>query len=896
MKKFLKITGITVLVILAIIAVLPFAFKGKIADIVKTEINKNLDAKVDFGSFGLNFFKSFPNATVSLDNLTVAGVDEFAADTLFAAKSLSATINLSSLFGNSGYEITKIAADRAQIYAHILENGKVNWDIAKSDDSEQSDTTADAQNFKLVLKDVEVNNSDIVFDDDSSKILFAMNDFNLNLSGNLTAETTNLKIKSNTGSLRLEMDNIAWINGVKFVFNSIIDADLQNMKFTFADNLVKINEIEGSIEGWVEMKETSTDLDLQLNTKEIQFKDILSLIPAVYAADFKDLKTSGEVALTASAKGSLTETTIPQFDATLTVDNGEIKYSSLPETISGITANIRAYNENGLIDNTLLDISKFHFLLSGNPFDLTLHLSHPVTDPDFKLSATGKIDLAALKKAYPMGDTDLSGKFDADLTLASRMSAIEKGQYEKVNAAGTLNISDLVYSSVTTDSITSSDAISKNLQISRASLAFSPQFVELKDFSFITGRNDIEATGRLENFLPYILKNETLKGVLKVSSNYLNLNDFMTDSGTDAASQDSSSIGVIEIPKNIDFTLNGAFKEVIFDNMNMKNVAGQIVVRNGKAEMKDLAMQALGGNIAVNGYYDTGKNPEQPEVSLGLNIRDASFTETFSTFVTVRKLAPIFENLLGNYSTNFTMTAPLGSDFMPVLDALTAQGNLDSKDVQISGSPVLEGLATTLKNESLKNLKVKDLSLPFNISGGRVTTKPFNLSFGDGTMNLQGSTGLDQTIDYSAVVKLSGKLANAYLNNVPVKIGGTFTQPKFTVDAKGAANEVLGNLAGKITGEEGSLTEQATAKANEEIEKQAEKLRTEAKEAGDKLIAEAEKQGQKLIDEANKTSNPLAKVAAVKAAEASAKKLKDEAQKQADKLQQGAEEQIGKLK
>ena len=47
MKKGLKIAAITVGVIIILIFLLPFAFQGKIADIVKTEGNKMLNAQFD---------------------------------------------------------------------------------------------------------------------------------------------------------------------------------------------------------------------------------------------------------------------------------------------------------------------------------------------------------------------------------------------------------------------------------------------------------------------------------------------------------------------------------------------------------------------------------------------------------------------------------------------------------------------------------------------------------------------------------------------------------------------------------------------------------------------------------------------------------------------------------
>ena len=60
-------------------------------------------------------------------------------------------------------------------------------------------------------------------------------------------------------------------------------------------------------------------MDLKLNTSEIGFKEILSLIPAIYSKEFKNLKTDGTATLEATAKGILQGDTVPQFDVRLAV-------------------------------------------------------------------------------------------------------------------------------------------------------------------------------------------------------------------------------------------------------------------------------------------------------------------------------------------------------------------------------------------------------------------------------------------------------------------------------------------------------------------------------------------------------------------------------------------------
>jgi uncharacterized protein involved in outer membrane biogenesis len=77
MKKTLKVFGILILVLLLLIISVPFVFKGKITKIAKEQINNNLNAKADFKKLTLSLFRSFPNVSIGLKDLYIAGIDDF---------------------------------------------------------------------------------------------------------------------------------------------------------------------------------------------------------------------------------------------------------------------------------------------------------------------------------------------------------------------------------------------------------------------------------------------------------------------------------------------------------------------------------------------------------------------------------------------------------------------------------------------------------------------------------------------------------------------------------------------------------------------------------------------------------------------------------------------------
>src|SRR4030042_6180770 len=107
MKKFLKITAIILAVLVLLIIVIPFAFQGKIDKIAKEQINKNINARVDYDRLQISLIKSFPNISVSLKSLYVAGLDEFEKDTLLKFKSFDVSVNLISAIKMENIKVRK---------------------------------------------------------------------------------------------------------------------------------------------------------------------------------------------------------------------------------------------------------------------------------------------------------------------------------------------------------------------------------------------------------------------------------------------------------------------------------------------------------------------------------------------------------------------------------------------------------------------------------------------------------------------------------------------------------------------------------------------------------------------------------------------------------------------
>ena len=287
MKTALKIVGILIVLIIALAILLPIIFKGKIIELAKQEINKSVTAKVDFKDVGLSLFRSFPDFSLRIDGLSVIGINEFEKDTLANIEKLELTLDLMSVISGSNYEIKKIRIYHPDINVKVLKDGKTNYDISPPEEEKPSTTAAEGETpFKLTLKLVEIEDANIVYDDASLPTKAVLKGLNHQLSGNMDGDFTTLKTTTSIDKFDLDYDGIRYFTNAKVNYIADIDADLKNEVYTLKENELKLNELFLAFAGSFAFVGEDYKLDFTFNAPKTDFKNFLSVVPAIYAKDF----------------------------------------------------------------------------------------------------------------------------------------------------------------------------------------------------------------------------------------------------------------------------------------------------------------------------------------------------------------------------------------------------------------------------------------------------------------------------------------------------------------------------------------------------------------------------------------------------------------------------------
>ena len=362
-----------------------------------------------------------------------------------------------------------------------------------------------------------------------------------------------------------------------------------------------------------------------------------------------------------------------------------------------------------------------------------------MSDLRFKAAAAGKVDLGAVKEVYPLGDSiALAGVVTADMQASGRMSDIERERYEAIAASGRLTV----------EGVTAALAGLPEVKVRRAAMSVSPAALTLSELGVTVGRSDIEASGTLSNYIGYLLRDQTLRGRLDVRSSLLDLNELLGDAA--AAPADTAAMRAVVVPQNLDLALGASLKKILFQKMVLDDFTGSLTVAKGTVSMNRLAMNAFGGRMSASGSYSTAADAQRPALKLNAEIADASFSTTFDQLDVVRRMVPLFEKTGGDYSMSLDLATRLTQTMDPDYATLQADGAIRSKNIRVQNIAVFDQLAAALKNDALRRIEAKDVDIRFTIRDGRIATQPFDLSVGGISLNLSGSTGLDQTIDYTA--------------------------------------------------------------------------------------------------------------------------------------------------
>jgi len=855
-KALIALAAIIFLIIFALI-ILPVFFKDDIKAAIDKEVDNSIDANViyDTQNINLSFFKNFPNLSLSIDQFGIVGKDSFDGDTLAWVESFDLSIDLLSLVSGDQIKINAISINQTDILVKVLESGAANYDIAKeSDSATDSERASQATTFNLKIQRWEINNASISYIDESQNLNAYLTGLTHSGNGDFSQDLFDIESLTSIESVTLAFDGIKYIDDRILTIDMGLNMNLPNQTYTFLENRVALNDFGFMFDGDIKLDEEDIITDISFIGQDIDLKSLLSLIPQVYQQDLKAVKTKGDVSFKGSVSGIYNEASMPAIKLYLGMQDGYLAHPDNPLPLENIALDARLdYPSNDLKD-TNIDVENFSFTIEEEKTIASLKL-HNLENYHWDFKIDGKLDLEKITNVIHLDDSmDLRGLVDANLSSKGSYSDLEAARYQKIESQGRIDINDFYF--------VSKDFF-QGLEISEAIASFSPTSIALTKFKSKAGNSDFELEGSLSNYLGYLMNGEKITGRLNHQSDLISLNDWMTEATPEEETDsDTSGYGTIKVPTNIDFRLTSNINSIIYDNLELNNAKGGIIIKDGAVNLSGLSFNLLDGDFLMKGSYKTA-NVNKPAYDFNFNIKDLSINKAFENISLINNLVPIANVMTGKFSTNFSLNGLLNENMDPVYETMNGSGLVNVIESSVSNPKIISSLSNFSSLSDLnKTIEISNLGIKAEIKNGRLYIDPFDVQLGNYSSTISGSNGIDGSLDYMIKMLVPGKYIKNSLGNkitkftnfqsgassniiLPFKITGTYNEPKISLafgseSGKDLAKSLVQQKVDEKKEEAKDHAEETIQEGKAELKEKKEEVAEELKETAEEQKKEAE--------------------------------------------------------
>lgn len=425
--KILKITGITLGSILLLMFLLPVLFPNFVADKIKGWANNAITTKLDFSKARLSFFNHFPSLTLTLYDVSLMGSKPYPTDTLLKADEVALGIDLTTVF-SSKINIDKIFLTKSFINIKVDESGGANYNVYKADTTTAAiDSTGGTA---LKIEKIQVDKSDLVYDDLSIPILITAQNMNYVGSGDLSKSIFDLASHIDVQRFDLDYNFAHYINSKKLKADLVTKINTNSLAFEFTKNDLLINTLPVDFIGKFEFLEKGYNMDFELESKKGNLHDVFSALPPEFNDWLNKTEADGKVEMNAYLRGryEADKNIMPDLGFTAQIRDGYINNQNVPSPVKNLFLNFDTKLPSLNTDSLYVNIDSIFFNIDKDYFSAIIKLND-LNKPEVHAAINSEMDLEKWDKAFGVEPFDVKGNYKLHLTADGKYltQVVQKG-------------------------------------------------------------------------------------------------------------------------------------------------------------------------------------------------------------------------------------------------------------------------------------------------------------------------------------------------------------------------------------------------------------------------------------------------------------------------------------
>ena len=512
--KTVKYLGITFGSILVVLFLTPIIFSDTIKEEVKKYANTKLEGELNYGDANLSFFKHFPSLTLTLNDVNLNGSIPFEKEKFVTAKEIAFGIDVTSLLFGKAVDIDQIIVTEGNINVKVDKNGQANYNVYKASE-EATKENDDESSTALQLEKIEIVNSKVVYDDQSTAIHLDLFDFNYTGKGDLSSDLFDLYSNINISKMNFIYENEPYLMNKKVEGDLITKVNVNSLSFVFEENNLNINKLLVDFKGKFDFLKDGYNIDFNIKSNDSELYDLINAFPPKFITWLEKTEIKGKTDLLLTLKGKYiaSQKIAPDLHLDLKIKDGFVNYNKSKFPVSNLNVDFNAKLQSLDPNQLLLDVNGISLNIEKEYLKAKWH-SKGVENIELNGELFSFIDLEKLNNALGIPNLTVKGLLTGKGTM--------KGTYNaKTNSFPIADIAiDLKNGFIQTEyypnPITN---INCNATIKNQKGTIDDLKVKLQPASFTFEQELFTVEANLENFkdLAYDIK---AKGVLNISKIY----------------------------------------------------------------------------------------------------------------------------------------------------------------------------------------------------------------------------------------------------------------------------------------------------------------------------------------------------------------------------------------
>ncbi len=683
----------------------------------------------------------FPPIGVEVDGLEVSnrGEEGFSDRPMLELPTLTLDLKLWPLLKNR-VEINSIVLKNPRLFLETTKRGQSNFAFGQRPgpaSSGPSETGAESPALEaLLLANLEIYDGKLVFLDHRENSILGVENLNSVVSAVVLRGGEEVYVESEIYCIGIQYGTVGnpMVTGLNLSLKQRSTVYPSEQRLEIHSASLKLQEIALDLKGRVTNLETVPNVDLALTSSSADIEELLASLPRGVVKTVEGLRTSGKVHVNLTLQGPVGQGKTPDIRGTLSITDGSIQYPDLPQSISNIALS-SSFEKTATTSR--FNVETVTAQLGNN----SVHAQFLLTDfnnPRVQGSLNGTIDLSEVKNFYPIEEgLELSGSLRAKVKVDGLVN-----KPEAIKSSGLVDLSNV--------SILTGDP-QKAIRKLTGRVSFNNQNIVAPKVSFLMGESDFAISVFVRNYLSFIFEPvaDAARPYARVTIRSDRMDISLTPSG--------EPVALAALPMDMDSDVS--IGTLNLDQFRFRNVRGRLTARGDVITLKDLFLNTFDGSVIANGTLGL-QDAQRREFDITLDVSNLQAHEALAPFTGFSKY------VFGKFSMQSNMRGQLTDQLEVMPETVTGSGKIQIRDGKLEGVKALNALARILSLNELKNIEFKQWTNEFAIANSRILLSDVKIEARDADFLLAGSHGMDGSMDYAMVVKLSTTLSER------VKIGG----------------------------------------------------------------------------------------------------------------------------